>query len=395
MRSIIMPADEIPDDKDAGDVLSDPIDHPAATGRAAWRRPLAWLLAGALLGVSLTAVIILPRRGSPVAEVHVDTGPAPSSGSAAVPVASKLGPSVGTVVASLANNRYGEGSGFVVAHGQGVSYLETNNHVVNGALALHVAMPNGRSLTATLVGADRLDDLAVLSVPIADLPVATFGDSSVLTVGQSVVAIGSPLGNTGSVTTGVISALHRTVQAGAQGGTETETLQDVLQTDASINLGNSGGPLADLQARVVGVNVALETTNGSTNIGYSIPGNVALTVAKQLIAHEKVDHPYLGIAYQTSVQALEAGHGFDGSGVYVNTVQTGGPAAAAGFQVGDVLVAVNGNNIDNGQTLGGLLQGARVGDSVRCTVKRGPQTLTLNATLIERPQPPTTPAATP
>src|SRR5207237_8097498 len=154
-------------------------------------------------------------------------------------------PAVGTVIARQGTTSSSLGSGFVIAHTGGTSFLLTNNHVVTGSNDLHVLMPTGNLFTATLVGADRLDDLAVVSVPDASLPLSTFGDSSKLQAGQQVIAIGSPLGNQSSVTQGVISALHRTISAGGT-GTSTETLEDVLQTDASINPGNRGGPLADV-----------------------------------------------------------------------------------------------------------------------------------------------------
>src|SRR6202022_2880564 len=166
-------------------------------------------------------------------------------------------------------------------------------------------MPTDRSYTATVVGTDSFDDLAVISVTDGHLPVATFADSSKLATGQSVIAIGSPLGNGGSVTTGVISALHRTIQAGDQTTGSQETLQDVLQTDASINPGNSGGPLADTAGRVVGGNVA--ASGQASNIGFSIPSNIAQRVATALMKHEQIRIPYMGISYTDPVQAAENG----------------------------------------------------------------------------------------
>ena len=197
------------------------------------------------------------------------------------------------------------------------------------------------------------------------------------------VAIGSPLGNASSVTAGVVSALHRTITAGGENATSSETLEDVLQTDASINPGNSGGPLADVQGRVVGVNVAI--AGSSTNIGYSIPANLARQVASELIAHQKVQHPFLGIGYLDAIDAIEAGRGFNGAGVLVTQVTAGTPASAAGFQANDILVAIDGVNIENGQTLGGLIQDKHDGQKIMCTVRRGGSTTTLVATLEERP----------
>ena len=291
---------------------------------------------------------------------------------------------MGTIIAKQGGSTSSAlGSGFVIAHDGSESYLLTNNHVVAGAGDLHVVMPGGRNLKASVVGTDSFDDLAVISVPDGSLPVATFGKSGNLVVGQAVVAIGSPLGNEGSVTEGVISALHRTITAGSDIGGQTEALQDVLQTDASINRGNSGGPLADVEGRVIGVNVAI--AGDASNIGYSIPADLANNVAQELIRHEKVEHPFLGITYFTSIEAVENGQGFDGPGVLVRTVRAGSPAEKAGFQKGDILQAVDGTSIDNGQTLGGLIQQHQVGDKIDFTVTRNGSTVHLSAVLVDRP----------
>jgi putative serine protease PepD len=338
------------------------------------------LVAGGAVAFAVTRATN-PTRGS--ITINVDNTPAHVTTNNAAGVAQQLVPAVGTVIARTGGTNASLGSGFVISHDGNVSYLVTNNHVISGSNDLHLAMPNGDNFTATLVGRDALDDLAVLSVPTGGLPTATFGDSSQLQVGQPVVAIGSPLGNQSSVTAGVLSAIHRTIQASGEGSSQSETLQDVLQTDASINPGNSGGPLADVQGRVVGVNVAI--AGSSSNIGYSIPSNLARRVAQAIISGQKVQHPFLGIAYLDAIDAIEAGKGFNGAGVLVTQVTAGTPAAAAGFQVNDILVAINGTKIDNGQTLGGLIQDKSVGDKITCTVTRGSQTLTLTATLVERP----------
>jgi S1-C subfamily serine protease len=340
------------------------------------------LVIGLLAGGIIVFGAMRDRAGPGIAEVQVNGAPAKVPAVAAVDVASRLGPAVGTIIAALPGST-GLGSGFVIAKDSSVSYLVTNNHVVTGATALHVVMPDGHQFGAKLVGTDALDDIAVVSVPSTSLPQATFGSSDKLTVGQAVIAIGSPLGDQGSVTVGVISALHRTITASGQAGSSSETLEDVLQTDASINPGNSGGPLADTAGNVVGVNVA--TAGNATNIGYSIPADLARYVAETLIAHQKVEHPFLGISYLTSISAIESGTGFDGPGVYVRAVSPNTPAAKAGFAAGDILVAIDGVPIDNGRTLGGLIQPHKVGDTIVCTVSRGGKTLTLNATLEERP----------
>lgn len=363
--------------------------EPAAGGTPPLRRP-AFLMSAGMLAVGLAVgavgtVFFVRGSGDPshTATMLVDDTPAKQAGAGnAVSVAQQLGPAVGTIIAKESAGS-ALGSGFVIGHDGSVSYLLTNNHVVAGATDLHVVMPGGRNLKATVVGTDSFDDLAVISVPDGSLPVATFGKSAQLQAGQAVVAIGSPLGNEGSVTEGVISALHRTITAGSDVGGQTENLQDVLQTDASINRGNSGGPLADTDGRVVGVNVAI--AGNSSNIGYSIPADLAQQVARSLIAHEKVQHPFLGVSYLTSIEAVQAGQGFDGPGVLVQTVSAGSPAAKAGFQKNDILQAVGGAKIDNGDTLGGLIQQHKVGDTVDFTVKRGGNVIHLSAALTDRP----------
>lgn len=336
---------------------------------------------GCVLGIAASVGYF---RSHPVAAtLHVSDAPVHGGGADAVDVAATLGPAVGTIIARQQGGNAGLGSGFVIAHDNRVSYLLTNNHVVEGSNDLHVVMPSGHNLAAGVVGTDKLDDLAVVSVPETSLPVAVFASSSQLKVGQAVIAIGSPLGNEGSVTKGVISALHRTISAGGGTGSATETLEDVMQTDASINRGNSGGPLADVNGRVVGVNVAI--AGDASNIGFSIPSDLAEVVAEQLIAHQAVQHPFLGVGYLTSIEAIEAGRGFDGAGVLVTDVRAGTPASKAGFQSGDVLTAVDGIDLANGETLGGLLQRHRVDDTVHLSVRRGGKTLTLVATLTERP----------
>ncbi len=327
-------------------------------------------------------MFVLARDQHGVAEVQVKGDPSAAGTSSSVAVARHLAPAVGTIIGTLSSST-ALGSGFVISHDSSVSYLVTNNHVVEGTSALHVVMPNGQQFTAALVGADLLDDIAVVSVPGTSLPLATFGTSSDLSVGQPVVAIGSPLGDQGSVTSGVISALHRTINASGEAGAATETLEDVLQTDASINPGNSGGPLADMSGDVIGVNVA--TAGNANNIGYSIPADLARYVAETLIKREKVQHPFLGIGYLDSIAAIENNTPFSGPGVLVHTVSAGTPAAAAGFAVGDILVSIDGVAIDNGQTLGGLIQDKKVGETITCEVVRGASMITLSPTLEERP----------
>ena len=324
-------------------------------------------------------------RTSPPASIPVSSTPGPTSqaGFDAVHVNDVLGPAVAEIIVTTSGGG-ALGSGFVIQSDSAASYILTNNHVVTGARTVQVLMPDGRHFTASVQGADPIADIAVVKVS-DKLPVAQFGDSSKLKVGQPVVAIGTPLGNTGSVTSGVISALHRTISASTGGGGGGESLPDVIQTDAAINPGNSGGPLADGNGLVIGVNTAGDTS--ASGIGYAIPSLVARRIATSLIAGRKPGHPYLGIQYQDLSTALEAGQAVNGYGVVVNCVVSSSPAAKGGLQKGDVIEKIDGVDLNNGQTLGGLLQIHDPGDQVVMGLVRGSATQSANVTLGERPSP--------
>jgi S1-C subfamily serine protease len=208
-------------------------------------------------------------------------------------------------------------------------------------------------------------------------------------VGQPVVAIGNPEGQTGSVTQGIISAVHRTLTGvGGGAGTPTENLPDVLQTDAPINPGNSGGPLADAQGLVIGVNAAGETQANS--IGYAIPSLVAKRIAEALMAGRAPGHPYLGVCYRDLQTALLNGQSVDGYGIVVQKALPGTPADQAGLKGGDVVEKVDNVDLNNGNTLGGVLQLHNPGDTVPFVVQRGGGTATLHVTLGDRPATPPT-----
>jgi putative serine protease PepD len=308
--------------------------------------------------------------------VTANTPPAPDTSQ----VATTLGPSVAEVVIPSGRNP-GLGSGFVIAHDQRSSYLVTNNHVVSGATKVQVLMPDGQVFTADIKGTDPVEDVAVLQVSNPDLPLSTFADSSKLRVGQQVVAIGNPLGNQGSVTSGIISALHRTISANDQ--TSSENLPDVLQTDAAINPGNSGGPLADAAGQVVGMNVA--GIEGGSGIGFAIPSRIVARIANDLIAGHKPGHPYLGIQVHTEDDLVQSGQPVKGFGDLVVSVIGGCPAAQAGIRSGDVIQSVAGTELRNGQTLGGIVQVHNPGESVPVAVLRDSSQTTLNVTLADQP----------
>jgi S1-C subfamily serine protease len=320
---------------------------------------------------------------SPKPVVTIPVVPPPVATGAFDPahVVQVLGPAVAEILVTVPNGS-GIGSGFVIAHDTGVSYILTNNHVVENATKVVVLMPDGHHFVATVRGTDPLQDLAVVKVSDDSLPLAQFGDSTRLVVGQQVVAIGSPLGNQSSVTAGIISALHRTISAGGGAGTPAEDLPDVLQTDAAINPGNSGGPLADAGGNVIGVNTA--TASSAQGIGYAIPSLIAKRIAQDLIAGRKPGHPYMGVCYQPEDAALSGGHDVPGYGVLVTGTVAGSPAAKAGLKTGDVIEKIDEVDLNNGETLGGAIQPHAPGDSVHLTVVRGGSTINLPLTLADR-----------
>lgn len=339
-------------------------------------------------GTARSPAAVSPSAGSATPEAS-NPPPASTAGAGfdATHAAQVLGPSVGLIIASGAGSRGGnaEGSGFSFSSQAGTSYVLTNNHVIAGASRVQVVMPDGRHFVADVQGADQVNDVAVLKVSDR-LPVAQFADSTKLQVGQPVVAIGSPLGSQGfgSVTTGVISALHRTLNnVGGGGAGSSESLADVLQTDAAINPGNSGGPLADTNGRVVGMNTA-GTTN-ATGIGFAIPSAVLQRVAQSLVQGKTPGHPYVGICTQPVEAALATNPNIKGYGVVILKTLPGTPAEKAGIESGDVIQKVDHTDLNNGQTLGGVLQLHNPGDTVKMTALRQGSTVDLSVTLGDRP----------
>jgi putative serine protease PepD len=278
-----------------------------------------------------------------------------------------------------------EGSG-VVFNSNG--YVVTNNHVVSGARGntVQVIFSDGKSATATIVGTDPKTDLAVVKVSgVSGLVPAKFGDSSTLRVGDTVLAIGSPLGLEGSVTSGIVSALNRTISEGSQNGNPFQSQQQqqstdiggAVQTDAAINPGNSGGALVDLNAAVVGINTAIATSgssDGNIGVGFAIPGNLVKQVAQDLIGGKKVSHPYLGVGVTTAD---------NNGGATVNAVTSGGPAAKAGLTAGDVITKVGATNIHTSEDLVTAIQSSGVGDKLDLTVVRGGKQLAVTVTVGE------------
>ncbi|MEO6206022.1 MAG: trypsin-like peptidase domain-containing protein [Mycobacteriales bacterium] len=281
----------------------------------------------------------------------------------------------------------GTGSGVVITSD---GYVLTNNHVIaavasGGTLTVSFNGANAIDVPATIVGRDPDTDLAVIKVQSqTPLKPATLGQSRGLVVGDPVVAIGSPLGLAGTVTTGIISALNRTVNVpGESGGSQ--PLFNAIQTDAAINPGNSGGPLVDAKGQVIGINSAIatlggglgsSTSSGSIGVGFAIPIDEARSVAEELIRTGKATHPAIGVQAMTSTQAANGR-----AGALVRTVIAGSAAQQAGLQTGDILTAVNDQAVSSVDELIVAIRDHAVGDTVTLTFFRNGTKQTAKATL--------------
>ena len=354
-------------------------------------------------------------------------------GSATAPdwtaTAKAVAPSVVSITVASAQAQ-GQGSG-VVLDSQG--HILTNNHVATGAgtgtgATISVTLNDGRTYDAEIVGTDPTTDLAVLLIsnPPSDLVPMSIGESKSLTVGQPVMAIGNPLGLSGTVTTGIVSALNRPVstqasesspqgqqgqqglpgQQGQQGlpgqqgspgqqgqtqgsGTASPVVTNAIQTSAAINPGNSGGALVTADGKLIGINSSIaslgsssSSQSGSIGIGFAIPSNEAKSIADQLISSGKAAHAYIGVsATDTTVT--------DGSSkrqaALVHAVTAGTPAATAGLQAGDAVIAIDGQSIQSSESLVAAIHEHKVGDTVTMTVVRGSQQQDLKVTLAARP----------
>jgi serine protease Do len=246
-------------------------------------------------------------------------------------------------------------------------HILTNHHVAGGATKIEVLLSNGQRYPAKLVGTDPKTDLAVIHISAKEpLPYVTFGDSDKVEVGEWVVAIGHPRGLDQTVTQGIISAKHR------RGITDPNSYQDFLQTDAAINPGNSGGPLLNLQGEVLGVNaVIVSESGGFEGIGFTIPSNMALHVAKALIAYGKVERGWLGVSIQDLTPELaKSAHVETLKGALIADVIKGGPAEKAGMMKNDVVIAYRGKEIPDSSTLRNEVASTPIGQGVKVTILR-------------------------
>jgi serine protease Do len=274
----------------------------------------------------------------------------------------------------------GAGSGVIISSD---GYILTCAHVVDGASTITVTIGD-KDYTATLVGEDTTSDIAVIKIDADGLTPATVGNSDSLKVGQSVMAVGNPLGELGgTVTGGMISALNRSVTI--QGSSSVNTMS-LIQMDASVSPGNSGGGLFNMNGELVGIVNAKSSSSDAEGLGFAIPINDAIKVAQELLENGYVTgRPYLGITYLAVTDAQTASQlGVNAYGVYVVEVVKGGPAEKAGLQAGDRIVSVDGTEIASKDDLGTLMQKHAAGDTLSITIAREGQMQTVNVTLGEK-----------
>ncbi|MCP6732582.1 serine protease HtrA [Bacillus subtilis] len=287
----------------------------------------------------------------------------------------------------------GSGSGVIFKKENGKAYIITNNHVVEGASSLKVSLYDGTEVTAKLVGSDSLTDLAVLQISDDHVTkVANFGDSSDLRTGETVIAIGDPLGKdlSRTVTQGIVSGVDRTVSMSTSAG---ETSINVIQTDAAINPGNSGGPLLNADGKIVGINSMKISEDDVEGIGFAIPSNDVKPIAEELLSKGQIERPYIGVSMldleQVPQNYQEGTLGLFGSqlnkGVYIREVASGSPAEKAGLKAEDIIIGLKGKEIDTGSELRNILyKDAKIGDTVEVKILRNGKEMTKKIKLDQK-----------
>jgi len=274
------------------------------------------------------------------------------------------------------------GSGSIYQSNQSISYVITNNHVIDSAAnsgTIEVELNNGDIFPATIVGRNSEYDLAVISIRKGNLPEIPIGDSSSIAIGDAVVAFGSPLGLSGTVTSGIVSALNRPVTTGSSNA---ESFMDAIQTDAAINPGNSGGPLVDSQGRAVGVNSAIATlgsafgTNGSIGLGFSIPFNQAKRIVDELIATGKSTKPFLGVRFDPA---------YTGPGLRISEITLNSAAEKVGLTVGTIVRSIDGFKVNDAVSAIVRIRSKSPGDQIIVVVESGSSTRSYNITLGSAP----------
>lgn len=369
-----------------------PILPPASPRRTSSRAVIAAVIAAVITAAAIVFLLPLILGGNPIdmlsgkevvktEEVRtVEERVVRAGQEAVVEVAGKMLPSVVNIEVEFGITAAGIGSGFIY---QSDGYIITNNHVVEDATVITVKLADGTSCEAELVGRDSETDIAVIKVDCSEgLPVAELGTSSDLVPGELAVAIGSPEGFEGSVTSGVISALNRNIYV-----PDGPPLLDVIQTDAAINPGNSGGPLCNSMGEVVGINTAIYSTSGGyEGLGFAIAIDNAKPVIEELIENGFATHPWLG--FSGSTLEPEVAEQFDlpvDSGAIVRSVVPGTPAEEAGLMAGDIIVAINGVTVESMDDVLLEIRKLSVGDAVTVEFYRGDEKLQVEAILEEKP----------
>lgn len=373
-------------------VISGQDRHKSASSRPRW---WLWGLAGGIVVVGGLAGGLIATASAAPNSPTPDAAAAGTQSSATScpvsPVADAVLPSVVTISASGGGGA-GTGSGEVI---RSDGYILTNNHVIAIAAdggKVEVLFANGTSAPATIVGRDTLTDLAVLKVDGKDnLKPITFGTSSSLQIGEPVIALGAPLGLSGSVTSGIVSALDRTVEVPAEGD-KNALLVSAVQTDAAINPGNSGGALVNCSGELVGVPTAGatvpsesgESSGGSIGLGFAIPVDTAKTISAEIIATGQVTHAYFGLQ-TVPVPAAAAAQAGLSAGLYVAGTPAGGPAQQAGIRPGDVITRIDGQPATSNVQLQELTVTKKPGETVELGYTRDGREATATVTLAKQP----------
>ena len=361
----------------------------AAAGYSLAQRSLSEAPAAVVTAQRVSAVNAVTPQGTQAAPTARAGAVSQDTSDAMVDTVKKVAPAVVTV-RNRTSQGQASGSGVIISKD---GYIVTNNHVVEGEQTLSVIFADGSRKDAKLVGTDPLTDIAVIKVLGGVPAVAPVGDSSALQPGEQVLAIGSPLGNfRNTVTAGIVSAVNRSVP-GSQ-------MEGLIQTDAAINSGNSGGPLVNLQGEVVGINTLVVRGDGVSSsaapvegLGFSIPSSTFRKVADELIANGEVKYPYIGISYLMLDAEIAADQNLPAqAGAWVNStndqrtaVVSGSPADKAGLRENDIITAINGTSLAEGNSLRQVLSQFKPGDKVTLTVLRDGKERTIDLTLATRP----------
>ena len=344
-----------------------------------WYMALAMSLIAGLVGALVGKVAFDNSPHLVTSNKVIDRAPNSISG-----IAAKVSPSV-VEIDSTTSTGTDTGTGFFI---ESNGYIMTNNHVIEAAVLdkskITVKLSNNREYTATVVGRDTSYDLAILKIDVTGAPALVLGNSDNVQVGDPVIAIGSPLGLQGTVTSGIISAKNRPVTTSSDNTAGESAFIDALQTDAAINPGNSGGPLVDATGAVIGVNSAIASLGnsisgqpGSIGLGFAIPINQAKKQANQLIKTGTSHYPIVGMSLDSN---------FAGPGAKIANISTailaGGPAEKAGLKAGDIILAIDGQNIETANDLIVAIRAHSIGDSVTLKYQRGSVTKSVQLTLV-------------